>query len=292
MLFRSGYLVVAEDLAKFSAAYPSVTNVIGSTGFSFANSEELLRLFDYRDTLYLSVLYSDQLPWPELADGRGYTCELIDPHGDLNDGNNWFAGCLHGSPGRAYTTISAAITASGNLSFCSPGSVTLNSNTGTGYSYQWLLNGNPISGETTPAYNAVSGGWFSVQLDSSGCRAIDSVLVSPILVTDPVVSSGNNCGPGTVTLSATAGGTISWYDLPNGNNLGSGGNFTTPYLTSTGTFYAVSDSGGCESSFIPVVASISQVTATPVAPDVSRCGPGTVTLNATDTATEIGRAHV
>ena len=284
VIAAGGYLVVAEDLAKFAAAYPSVSNVIGSTGFSFANNEELLRLYDYRDTLYKSVFYSDQLPWPEAADGKGYTCELIDATGDLNDGNNWFAGCEHGSPGRAYTTISASIGNSGSLSFCSPGSVSLTSNTGTGYAYQWSLNGAELAGETTPSYTAFTSGWYSVVLDSSGCRATDSVMVSAIIVSDPVVTPDFNCGPGIVTISAAGGGTISWYDAPNGNNVGNGSSYSTPVISSTTTYYAQADSGGCQSNFIPVIASIYTTTAAPVTSDVTRCGPGTVTLTATDTA--------
>ncbi len=284
VIAAGGYLVLAEDLVKFSAAYPTVFNVMGSLGFSFANSEEQLRLYDYRDTLYISVFYSDQLPWPEAADGKGYTCELIYPAGDLNDGNNWLAGCLHGSPGKAYSTIAASIGNSGSLSFCSPGSVSLSSNTGTGYFYQWSLNGTALAGETTPSYNAVTSGWYSVQLDSSGCRATDSVLVSAIIVSDPVGMPVFNCGPGIVIISATSGGVVAWYDAPNGNLIGAGNNFTTPVLSTSATYYAVADSAGCQSNFIPVIASILEITAAPVTGDVSRCGPGTVTLTATDTA--------
>ena len=279
-----GYLVLAEDIAKFNAAYPQVTNVMGSLGFSFANSEEQLRLFDYKDVLYLSVFYSDQLPWPEGADGNGYTCELIDPAGDLNDGNNWFAGCLHGSPGRAYSTISANISSGGNLSFCTPGSVALSSNTGSGYVYQWRLNGSDLIGENNSSTNASSAGWYSVVLDSAGCRATDSVLVSAVTVSDPVILHGYSCGSGAVSLGGNGGGTISWYDAPNGNLLGSGNNYTTPYITSTTTYYAAVDSGGCVSSFTPAYASILEVTTAPVTSDVSRCGTGTVELSATDTA--------
>ncbi|CAN5425532.1 hypothetical protein BH11BAC1_BH11BAC1_03680 [soil metagenome] len=284
VLASGAYLVVAENLVKFSAAYPAVTNVIGSSGFSFANNEENLRLFDYRDSLYISAFYSDQLPWTEAADGDGYTLELIDPAGDLNDGNNWFAGCLHGSPGRAYSTISANIGNAGSLAFCAPGNVNLSSNTGTGYTYQWMLNGSLLSGATTALYSAVSSGWYSIQLDSSGCSASDSVLVSAITVADPVVTADYNCGSGTVTLSATGGSTVSWYDVPNGNIQGTGNSFTTPVLTSSNTYYAVVDSAGCQSNFIPVIATIAGITASPVANDVTRCGTGTVTLNATDTA--------
>jgi oligosaccharide reducing-end xylanase len=42
----------------------------------------------------------------------------------------------------------ASITPAGPTTFCSGGSVTLNANTGSGLSYQWLLNGNNISAAT------------------------------------------------------------------------------------------------------------------------------------------------
>ncbi len=284
VIAAGGYLVLAEDVAKFSLAYPSVTNVLGPFGHSFANNEEQLRLFDYRDSLYLSVVYSDQLPWPLEADGDGYTCELINPYGDLNDGNNWFAGCLYGSPGRAFSTITASISSGGNLSFCSPGSVSLSANSGSGYAYQWTANGSNLAGETTPSYIAVAGGWYAVLIDSSGCRAKDSVLVSALSVADPVTTSGINCGPGTVSVSATGGGVISWFDAPNANQLLIGNNYTSPVLFSSTTYYAVADSAGCRSNFMPVLASILQTTALPVTNDISRCGTGTVTLTASDTA--------
>jgi len=202
----------------------------------------------------------------------------------VNDGNSWFAGCLHGSPGRAYTTISASINA-GNLSFCNPGSVSLLSNTGSGYAYQWRMNGVPISGETTSAFVAQTSGWYSVLLDSSGCSASDSVMVNAIIVADPTPISNYSCGAGTVTISATGGGTLNWYDGINGSLMGSGASFNTQYLSASTTFYVQADSGGCQSAFIPVTASILEMTADPVASDVSRCGEGTVTLTATDTAT-------
>lgn len=285
VLQAGGYLVLAEDMDQFAAAFPSVTNVMGPLNFSFANNEEQLRLFDYKDSLFLSVFYSDQLPWPEGADGNGYTCELIDPLGDLNDGNNWFAGCIGGSPGRAYSTIAAHVTSGGNLTFCAPSSVTLSSNTGSGYAYQWRFNGNDIAGETTSSYNANAAGWYSIAIDSSGCRAMDSVFVNSIVVADPVVNAGFNCGSGSVSLSASSGGSVSWYTAPNGILLIVSDIYNTPYLTSSATYYVQADSAGCTSNFIPVTANIYPMTADPVTADVSRCGVGTVTLTAIDTAT-------
>ena len=55
-------------------------------------------------------------------------------------------------------------------------------------------------------------------------------------------------------------------------------------LTQSTTYY-VEAGTACPSARVPVTAVISSATANPVASNVSRCGPGTITLNATDTAT-------
>jgi gliding motility-associated-like protein len=55
------------------------------------------------------------------------------------------------------------------------------------------------------------------------------------------------CGPGTVTLQATASaGTINWYDaLTGGNLLGTGTSFPTPNLTTTTPYYVDASNGNC-----------------------------------------------
>ena len=59
-------------------------------------------MFDNTGKLRFSVVYDDDMPWPKDADGNGYTLELNDARGNVNDGLNWFAGCEGGSPGKAY----------------------------------------------------------------------------------------------------------------------------------------------------------------------------------------------
>lgn len=99
ILETSEYLVLCQDTTKFLSIYPEIINVIGLFDFGLVNEGEELRLFDNTGILVVSTLYSNVNPWPTDADGTGRTIELIDPYGDLNDGNNWFSGCLGGSPG-------------------------------------------------------------------------------------------------------------------------------------------------------------------------------------------------
>ncbi|MGI8893379.1 MAG: choice-of-anchor J domain-containing protein [Bacteroidia bacterium] len=81
--------------------------------------------------------------------------------------------------------------------------------------------------------------------NNSDYIGIDEIMVrgTPPVVcpvtTVPVTTSGSNCGAGTVSLSATTGGTntyVVWMDSL-GNVVGSGNNFN-PSLSTTTTFYA------------------------------------------------------
>ncbi|MFT3752333.1 MAG: CotH kinase family protein [Paludibacter sp.] len=106
-LAANGYVVIAEDLAVFSAACPEVDNVVGSTGFGLSGSGEYVRIYDNLGQLVDSVNYSDNAPWPLNADGTGATIELKDHLLDNTDGNNWFADELkNGSPGVKNSFIS------------------------------------------------------------------------------------------------------------------------------------------------------------------------------------------
>lgn len=98
------YLVLCQDIIRFSNQQPMVSNVIGSFNFGLNGKTELIRLYDNLNNLYLSVVYNDSLPWPKGADGKGRTLEIKNPAGNLNDGTNWFDGCMGGSPGSTYLT--------------------------------------------------------------------------------------------------------------------------------------------------------------------------------------------
>ncbi|MCF8230792.1 MAG: CotH kinase family protein [Bacteroidales bacterium] len=101
-LAPEGYLVISNNLDKFHSIYPDVNNVIGSFDFGYDSDGEAIRLFDASEEKYLDMTYDDEAPWPENVSGTGRTLELSSPGADLNDGSNWFAGCIGGSPGGPY----------------------------------------------------------------------------------------------------------------------------------------------------------------------------------------------
>ncbi len=100
-VLRSGaYLVVAQEIARFAAIHPNVSNVVGDAGFGLAGGGELVRIFDASGAIADSLTYDDKDPWPEEADGDGYTLALTDPTCDNHLPECWNASAqMNGSPG-------------------------------------------------------------------------------------------------------------------------------------------------------------------------------------------------
>jgi hypothetical protein len=96
-------IVACKNLFKFMYWFPGATNVVGDFTFGLKNSKDVIRLFNAQGNLVYSIAYRSDGFWPSGADGLGYTLELIDSTGIMNDGNNWKTGCVGGSPGRHYS---------------------------------------------------------------------------------------------------------------------------------------------------------------------------------------------
>lgn len=75
----------------------------------------------------------------------------------------------------------ATIFPGGPLTFCVGGSVTLFANSGTGFTFQWTKNGNPISGATSQNYLATTAGLYRVIISKLSC----STTSLPVTVTTP-----------------------------------------------------------------------------------------------------------
>ena len=106
------YIVLCKDMEKFGKLFPDVDNCIGSfggdNGFGLSGSGELIRIYNKNGELIDKVVYDDRLPWPEEADGAGYTLELTDPDMDNSVAKNWAASSkIGGTPGRKNSTYTA-----------------------------------------------------------------------------------------------------------------------------------------------------------------------------------------
>ncbi len=97
-----GYRVLCNDVTKFLTRHPGITNVNGAFTFGFKGKGEAARLYGADGKLKFAFLYDNKLPWPVEADSLGFTLELLDIHGKMDEASNWFKGCLEGSPGVAF----------------------------------------------------------------------------------------------------------------------------------------------------------------------------------------------
>ncbi|RUT69314.1 lectin [Flavobacterium cupreum] len=99
--------------------------------------------------------------------------------------------------------------------------------------------------------------------------------VQPV-IPQPICDSGTF----TITTAPTTGIIINWFDVPTGGtSLGTGSSFTTPILNTTKTYYA---DPGCETKRKAVTVTVNPTPDIPTTTDpiVARCGPGSVTLQA------------
>lgn len=120
-----GFLVVAADVAAFSAKYPGVTNVVGGWTGQLSNSGERVRLInkrgeqidqvDYADegdwALRRQVTVGNEQGWDWIADhdGGGRSLELINPKLSNQRGQNWASSTTaQGTPGAANSVASTA----------------------------------------------------------------------------------------------------------------------------------------------------------------------------------------
>lgn len=199
-----------------------------------------------------------------------------------------FAGCtMARTPVLAtvYATPSVATTTPGSR--CDLGAVTLSATASAG-TISWfaaatggtaLATGNVF---VTPSLTTTT--TYYVAATNNNCTSLRTAVVATINATPTITSTtpGSRCDAGTVVLGATSSvGVVNWYLLPFGGTLlGTGTSFITPSITTTTTYYAEANNGGCISSRSAVVATVN-ATPTIAAPAVSRCDAGIVTLNAT-----------
>jgi hypothetical protein len=171
------------------------------------------------------------------------------------------------------------ITPGGPTTFCSGGSVTLNSSSATGN--QWSLNGNPIGGATSQAYVASASGNYTVVVTNSatGCSSAASaaaaVTVNPIPATPTITPGGPTtfCVGGSVTLTSSSASGNQWY--LNGNPIGGATN--QAYLAAaSGSYTVVVTSAGCASApSASTAVVVNPAPATPIITAPASVQPGT-----------------
>jgi hypothetical protein len=184
------------------------------------------------------------------------------------------------------TMPTATITAGGPTTFCPGGSVTLNANTGTGFNYQWMLNGGNIAGATSSSYLAGIAGNYSCAV-TNACGSTTSgtiaVFVNSIPPPASITAGGptNLCSGGSVPLNANTGTGLSYQWMLNGSNIS--GATSSSYLASAAGNYSCAVTNTCgstTSNTIAVTMDTAPTATISAGGSTTFCAGGSVTLNA------------
>jgi len=112
----------------------------------------------------------------------------------------------------------------------------------TGNVWNWNFGDGTSSTLGSPTHTYASGGTYTVRLIASNACGQDTMIRTNYITIQnpsaPSVTNGSTCTTGPVTLTASASGTIRWYDQSTGGALlATGNSYTTPTITSTQTYY-------------------------------------------------------
>ena len=106
-----GRLVVAANPLAFAQRHGALAPVVGPYDGSLDNTGETIRLTAADGSVIKEFKYHDTAPWPEAADGEGYSLVLINPNAnpDHSKPDHWRSSAgRNGQPGQAKATTYAA----------------------------------------------------------------------------------------------------------------------------------------------------------------------------------------
>lgn len=166
------------------------------------------------------------------------------------------------------TTATATISASGPLSFCSGGNVTLTANSGS--QYLWSP-----GGQTTRSITVTAAGSYTVRVtNSSGVNATSTPSIVSITTTGstPTISANGStsfCAGGSVVLTASSANSYLWSN---------GATTQSITVTTSGSYSVTTNSGGCggTSAVTTVNANSGPTTPTITASSSLNVCPGTI----------------
>lgn len=212
--------------------------------------------------------------------GEGYYCVMT------NDSGIWRSNGINVT---VNTNVTASITPAGTINTCLASNVvTLTANSISGATYQWNLNGTPISGATSTTYSPTGSGSYTVTV-TNPCGNSTSAATTVNGSTPPTVyinvngpasliyntNYGNFCSTPLFSATSQSGVTFTWYW--NGSVIG--GNTSSQSAYGTGNYYVTAtNSCGTSTSQTINIGLINVTTNTGAAGPTSGCGVNSVTL--------------
>ena len=182
--------------------------------------------------------------------------------------------------------ITATITPASSTNICAGSSVQLNASTGTGYTYQWLLNSIAISGATTSSYTASTAGNYTVQISNGSCNATSASAVVTInalpTATITPAAATTFCQGGSVVLNANTGTGLSYQWKLNGTNI-TGATSSSYTANASGSYsVVVTNTSTCSATSTATVVTVNALPTATITPATSTtfCQGGNVVLNA------------
>jgi hypothetical protein len=177
----------------------------------------------------------------------------------------------------------ASVSAQSATTFCAGGTVVLTANSGSGYVYQWNINGSPIPGATAAQYPAITSGDYSVTISNGQCTATSAaVTVTVNALPSASISTGSAtdfCVGGSVVLTANGAGTYQWFN----NGVALDIDAQTYTATGSGNYtVVVTNNAGCSATSAVTTVTVTAAPTASVAAQgaTSFCAGGSVVLTA------------
>lgn len=183
----------------------------------------------------------------------------------------------------------ASIEPDGVVSACAGSGQEFTANEGPGLTYQWMLNGSPIEGETDLTYTTNISGDYSVVVTASNGCSTTSAAVSLTVNANPEITITSNgsttlCEGQSVELMANGVGDLDYEWKYNGSVI-SGATNATYVASEAGTYTVkVTDTNGCKNAADPITVIVNPVPIANIDPaeDISFCSGNSQVYTAND----------
>ncbi|MFA6057120.1 MAG: PKD domain-containing protein [Taibaiella sp.] len=177
------------------------------------------------------------------------------------------------------STGTAGTFVAGRIISAIPSATSMVISSGEKTEFEWVIK---------PTANLLPMTTYTFRSSGQGSTPLNYPTITTTCVNVSILSKTDSsiCGPGIVGLKANGspGSTVKWYDVPTGGTaLGTGTNFTTPFLTTTKIYYAAAALGTtCEGPRVAVTAAINPIPVVNLGSDITTCQGDPATFDAGD----------